>query len=92
MDNFFQTVLYDPFVGKIVAILIGVIVINLIVRFLQRLSSSRIKSKEMRYGIRSSLKFFGYLAAVLMIIGIFSDQLSNIMVALGVAGVGIASA
>jgi len=92
MDKFFQTVLYDPFVGKIVAIVIGIIIINLVIRFLQRLASSNIKSKEVRYGLRRSLTFFGYLAAVLLIIGIFSNQLSNITVALGVAGAGIAFA
>lgn len=46
----------------------------------------------MRYGIRRGLTFFGYLAAILLIIGIFSNQLSSISVALGVAGVGIAFA
>ena len=92
MGNFLQTYLYDPFVGKITAILIGVIIINLIVRFLQRLASSHVESKEIRYGIRRSLTFFGYLAAVLVIVGIFSDQLSNITIALGVAGAGIAFA
>lgn len=92
MDSFLQTYLYDPFVGKIVAIVIGIIIINLVVRFLQRLASSHVKSKDVRYGLRRSLTFFGYLASVLLIIGVFSNQLSNITVALGVAGAGIAFA
>lgn len=37
MDNFLQTILYDPMVGKIVAAVVGIIVINLIIRFFQRL-------------------------------------------------------
>lgn len=92
MENFLQFVLYDPFIGKIIAIVVGIIIINLIVRFLQRLASSRVKTKELRYGIRRSLKFFGYFAAVLLMIGVFSDQLNNFTVALGVAGAGIAFA
>ena len=92
MDNFLQTVLYDPIIGKIVAILVGIIIINLIVRFLQRYIASHVDSKDVRYGIRRAVTFFGYLAAVLLIIGIFSDQLNNITVALGVAGAGIAFA
>lgn len=92
MSDFLQTVLYDPFVGKVIAVIIGIIVINLIVRFLQRMVSSRVALKNTRYGIRRGLTFFGYIATVILIIGIFSDQLSNITVALGVAGAGIAFA
>lgn len=92
MDNFLQTVLYDPFIGKMVAILIGIIIINLIVRFLQRFVSSSVNSKDVRYGIRRGVTFFGYLAAALLILGVFSDQLNSITVALGVAGAGIAFA
>ena len=92
MDKFLQTALDTPAVSKIAAAAIGIILINLIVRFLQRLASSRIESTEMRYGIRRSVMFFGYFAVIVLIIGIFSDQLSNISVALGVAGAGIAFA
>jgi small-conductance mechanosensitive channel len=92
MNNFMQTVLYDPMVGKIVAAVVGIIVINLIIRFLQRLASSRLESNEVRYRFRRGLTFLGYLAAVILTIGIFSNQLSNIAVALGVAGAGIAFA
>ena len=92
MDNFLQSVLFDPLVGKAVAALIGIVIINLIIRFLQRLVASRVSSKDVRYGIRRGLTFFGYLAAVLLIIGIFSNQLTNFTVALGVAGAGIAFA
>lgn len=92
MENFLQSVIYDPFIGKIVAIAAGIIVINLIVRFLQRLALSRVETKELRYGIRQGLTFFGYLAVVLLIIGVFSNQLNNVTVALGVAGAGIAFA
>lgn len=70
----------------------GIIIINLVVRFFKRMASSHIKSVELRYGVRRGLMFFGYLAVVLLIIGIFSNQLSNVMVALGVAGAGIAFA
>lgn len=92
MNNLLQIVLYDPFVGKIVAIVIGIIIINLVIRLTQRWVFSHVKSKDVRYGLRRSSKFFGYLAAVLLIIGVFSNQLDNITVALGVAGAGIAFA
>jgi hypothetical protein len=63
--------LNDPLVAKIATAVIGMIVINLLVRFLQGLTSSHVESSDMRYGIRRGLTFFGYLAAILLIIGIF---------------------
>src|SRR5574337_217674 len=92
MDNFLQTLLYGPVVGKIVTTIIGIIIINLIVRYLQELLAGRVKTKEMQYGFRRGLTFFGYLATVVLVIGVFSDQLTSITVALGVAGAGIAFA
>ncbi|MBI9050888.1 MAG: mechanosensitive ion channel [Anaerolineaceae bacterium] len=92
MDTFIKTILYDPIIGKIIATLVGIIIINLLVRFLQRMLSSRLETKEIRYKVRRGLSFFGYLAIVLLIIGVFSNQLSSFTVALGVAGAGIAFA
>ncbi len=90
--TFLQSALANPFIGKLISTIVGVIIINLIVRFLHGLASSRLQSKEVRYSIRRVVTFFGYLAIVLLTIGIFSDQLSTITVALGVAGAGIAFA
>ncbi|GAB4472571.1 MAG: mechanosensitive ion channel [Anaerolineales bacterium] len=92
LENFLNKILDEPFVGKLIAVLLGVFIINLIVQFLQRLVASRVQSKEVRYRIRRGLKFIGYVAAILLLIGVFSNQLSNITVALGVAGAGIAFA
>ena len=92
METFLQNLLYDPFVGKIIAATLGIIIINMLVRFTQRTLVVRIKEKNARYGFRRGLTFFGYLIAVLVLAAIFSDQLSSITVALGVAGAGIAFA
>jgi hypothetical protein len=92
MGTFLKNLFYDPFVGKIVAAFLGIIVINVLVRFLQRTLAARIKEKNARYGLRRWLAFFGYLAAVLLLAAIFSDQFSSLTVALGVAGAGIAFA
>ena len=74
------------------AAFLGIIVINVLVRFLQRILAARIKEKNARYRLRRGLAFFGYLAAVLLLAAIFSDQFSSLTVALGVAGAGIAFA
>jgi small-conductance mechanosensitive channel len=92
METLLQNLFYDPFVGKIIAAALGIIIINMLVRFLQRTLVARIKEKNARYGLRRGLAFFGYLAAALLLAAIFSDQLSSLTVALGIAGAGIAFA
>lgn len=92
MENILHSDWYGSLTSKVIAAIIGMIIINLAVRFFQRLASGRVESKEVRYGIRRGLKFAGYLFTILLVIGIFSNQLSNITVALGVAGAGIAFA
>jgi small-conductance mechanosensitive channel len=81
-----------PYLGKIATIIIGIIIINVLVRTLQRQAAKHINAKEMRYSIRRGLTFVGYFSIVVLIIGSFSNQLQNITVALGVASVGIAFA
>ncbi len=92
MENFLKTMLYDPLVGKIITVIVGVIIINLIVQYLKRLVTARFKTKETRFSARRGLGFFKYIAVVVLIIGVFSNQLKSITVALGVAGAGIAFA
>jgi len=92
MDAFFQNILYDPLVGKIVTAFLGIILVNILIRFLQRTLSARIKEKSARFSLRRGLSFLGYLLAILLLAAVFSDQLSSLTVALGVAGAGIAFA
>lgn len=71
MDEWLQTTLHDPLIGKLATAVIGMIVINLPVRFLQGLTPSHVESNGLRYGVRRGLTFSGYLAVILLIIGIF---------------------
>jgi hypothetical protein len=66
-----QTTLNDPLVGKIATVIFGMIVINLLVCFVQGLTSGSVESSDRRYGIQYDLSFFRFLAAILLIIGIF---------------------
>ena len=92
MDILFEKILFDPVIGKFVTAGVGIIIINLLVRFFQRLVSRRVDSTDLRFGIRRGLRLLGYLATAILVIGVFSNQLKNITVALGVAGAGIAFA
>jgi small-conductance mechanosensitive channel len=92
MVEYLKTILAEPLAIKIIIVVIGVIVINLLVRFLQRLASGRLESKGIRYSMRRGLTFFGYLASIILVLVVFVNQLGSITVALGVAGAGIAFA
>lgn len=76
----------------IVLALGGILIVNLIVRVIQYLISSKVKEKNLRYGLRSATSFFGYFLIFILLIGIFSNQLSKLAVVFGVAGAGIAFA
>ena len=92
MDTYLLSILKDPMVGKIVTAFLGIVLVNVLIRFLQRSLLSRIQEKNARYNLRRGLSFLGYLLAILLLAAIFSDQLSSLTVALGVAGAGIAFA
>ncbi len=92
MIEYLKTFFADPLVIKILIVVIGIVVINILVRFLQRLASGRLESKVLRYSMRRGLTFFGYLASIILALVIFVNQLGSVTVALGVAGAGIAFA
>jgi small-conductance mechanosensitive channel len=92
MQGFLERWLFDPTVGKIIASLIGVLIIAIIVRFLHRSLARRITHHDARYRARKLITFAGYLAGILFITIVFSDQLGHLTVAFGVAGAGVAFA
>jgi len=84
--------LFDPTIGRLVTVLIGIVILIVIVKILQRTVSRYVKESETRYRARKFVKFLGYIAGVLVIATVFSDKLGGLTVALGVAGAGIAFA
>jgi small-conductance mechanosensitive channel len=84
--------LYDPTIGKLVTVLVGIVLVIIIVRFIQKILSKHIKDTNTRYRIRKFITFSGYILGFLVIITVFSDKLGGFTVALGVAGAGIAFA
>lgn len=92
MEEFLKKWLFDPTVGKIIFAAIGILVISVLIRFLQRSSSRWIKDSDTRYRARKFLTFVGYLLGLLFLVALFSDKLGGIHVALGIAGAGVAFA
>ena len=94
-SNVLQTVsewLYDPTVGKIVAVIIGIAIITTLTKLTSRILLGRIESTDTRYRLRKLVNALGTLAVILLITIIFSKKLGNLTVAFGVAGAGIAFA
>jgi small-conductance mechanosensitive channel len=92
MEEFIKHWLLDPAVGKLVAAFIGILIIIVLVRFLKRYLFRYIKDSDNRYRARKFVTFIGYITGIIVIATIFSDKLSGLPVALGVAGAGIAFA
>ncbi len=92
MDKQLEKFLYDPTVGKIATIIIGLMVIWLIIRFVQRKFLYKIDSNDNRYRAKKFSSFIGYLFSIILITIVFSNKLSGLTVALGVTGAGIAFA
>ncbi len=84
--------LFDPTVGKIVAVIIGIIIINVLARVARRLLLVRIDNTDTRYRLRKFINAAGAMISVLLVTVVFSNKLGNLTVAFGVAGAGIAFA
>jgi small-conductance mechanosensitive channel len=84
--------LYDPVIGKIVTSAVALIVIVVVIRLVNRWVGRFIKDNEVRYRARKVITFLGYIAAVLTIAAVFSNQFRALTVAFGVAGAGVAFA
>jgi small-conductance mechanosensitive channel len=92
MEEEIQKYLYNPTVGKIVTFLIGVAVIWMLIKVVQKNLFSKIKDNDNRYKAKKFSTFIGYLATVIFLTVIFSEKMGGLTVALGVAGAGIAFA
>ncbi|NPU85927.1 MAG: mechanosensitive ion channel [Syntrophaceae bacterium] len=87
-----ETIFFDPLVGKIVAVIAGILVISIITRAFHRFLLGRIEGTDTRYRLKKLVNAAGTLVAVIFITVIFSDKFGNLTVAFGVAGAGIAFA
>ncbi len=77
---------------KLLRAALALVLIWLVVFLVQRGVSNQVKSGETRYRLRKLVALAGWIAAGLVLAGIFSDRLGQLTVAFGVAGAGIAFA
>lgn len=92
MEELIKNFLFNPTVGKIVAIFIGIAIIWIIVKSIQRNFLSKIKDNDNRYRAKKFSGFIGFILTIILISIVYSDKLGGLTVAFGVAGAGIAFA
>jgi small-conductance mechanosensitive channel len=92
MNESLKELLFDPTVGRIVAVLIALILLGVLVTLLKRSLSRRIVDLNSRYRVRKIINFTGYIIGFIIIGVVFSSKLTGLTVAFGVAGAGIAFA
>jgi len=92
MEAFFKDWLFDPTVGKIIFAIVGILLISVIIRFLQRSLSRYIKDSDTRYRARKFLTFLGYLIGIVFVSAVFSKRLGGLHIAFGIVGAGVAFA
>lgn len=92
MEEQLQKFLFNPTVGKIATVFLGITIIWLIIKAIQRNLLSKIRDNENRYRAKKFGSFIGYFLTIVLLTVVFSDKLGGLTVALGVAGAGIAFA
>lgn len=85
-----KMILSNPTVGRIATIIIGIAIIWIIVKTVQKNIFTKIKDNDHRYKAKKFSGFVGYLLTIILLSVVFSDKLGGLTVAIGVAGAGIA--
>jgi len=92
MNEQIRAIIYDPTVGKWVAVVVVIMAIYVASRFVQRVIGERVADATTRYRARKSIALIGYVIMILATAIVFNDRLGGLTVAFGVAGAGIAFA
>lgn len=90
--SIFKRAAENPLMAKLGAALLAVLLVLVVMRVLRKSISTYVADVDTRYRARKIVTFVGYLIAVLTFMAVFSDRLSGLTVAFGVAGAGIAFA
>jgi small-conductance mechanosensitive channel len=92
MEDKVKDLLFDPTIGKLATLFIGIAVIWIVVKFIQKKLFTKIDDIDNRYKAKKFGTFVGYLLTIVFITVVYSNKLGGLTVAFGVAGAGIAFA
>ncbi len=84
--------LRSPVASGTLSVLFGLAVIFILARVLLKSVTAYVGDSDARYTARKAVTFLGWLAAAALLASAFSDRLTGLTVAFGVAGAGIAFA
>jgi small-conductance mechanosensitive channel len=82
--------LADPAVQKLVASLVGLLIIALVVQLLHRAVTHRIQQTDTRHRVRRLINFAGYLAGFLLVAFVVAEEKGHLTIAVGVATAAVA--
>ncbi len=90
MDEAITRLLFDPIVGQLVLLTIGLVTIRAAVSLAQRALTKRTQDPAVRYRANKGTDIASYAIALFVVGMVFSNRLDGFTAAFGVAGVGIA--
>ena len=77
MTDLLQNLTSHPLFNNFIALLIGLVLVLLLVRFTQRIATLKISDNDLRYKTRKVISLAGYVLGLIVAISIFSNQLST---------------
>lgn len=89
MTELFKELISHPMFTKLAELGLSLFFIFLLVRSANLLVTNNIDDKDLRYTTRKAVSLSGYLLSLVIAIAIFSNQLSNLPVLIGLLGVGL---
>ncbi|PKL82316.1 MAG: transporter [Ignavibacteriae bacterium HGW-Ignavibacteriae-3] len=92
MNDTLDNILFDPIIGKLITVAVGIILILVLSRFIKRALIKHTKDNSTKYRFKKLTSFISYVLIAFLVSVIYFDKLGGLTVALGVAGAGIAFA
>ncbi len=89
MNELLNELTAHPFFTQLLGFAGSLIVIFLLVRFTQAIAAHNISDKNLRYKTRKALSIVGYVLSLFSAFVIFSNQLDNLPMLIGLLGVGV---
>jgi small-conductance mechanosensitive channel len=90
MLNSLDQWLTDPAVQKLVASLVGVLIVGLVVQLLHRAVTHRIQQTDTRHRVRRLINFAGYLSGFLLVAFVVAEEKSHLTISIGVITAAVA--
>jgi len=92
MEDLIGRLVSLPLAVKLLAAVLGIVVIHITFRLLEKRLPRHFSPGDARYRVRKFVVFLGYVIGILFMVILFGDRLGRLSFALGVAGAGVALA